>query len=59
MAKEYVTIELNQEDIKSIIVEKYNLDINRTTISVSHYVGDGREPEYTNIVVKGQKPLKQ
>ena len=53
--KESVKIELNQNDIKKMVAEKYNLDINITTISVSHYSGDSREPEYTSIIVTGQK----
>ena len=55
MAKEYIKIELTEQDIKKMVAEKYNLDINRTTISVSHYNGDAREPAYTSIVVTGQR----
>lgn len=55
MAKEYIKIELTEQDIKKMIAEKYNLDINRTTISVSHYNGDAREPAYALIVVTGQR----
>ena len=55
MAKEYIKIELTESDIKQMVAEKYNLDINRTSISVSHYNGDAREPEYTSIIVTGQK----
>lgn len=54
MAKEYIKIELTEDDIKKMVAEKYNLDINRTTILVSHYNGDAREPAYTSIVVTGQ-----
>ena len=54
MAKEYIKIELTEDDIKKMVAEKYNLDINRTTINVSHYVGDAREPAYTSIVVTAQ-----
>ena len=38
-----------------MVAEKYKLDINRTTINVSHYAGDAREPAYTSIVVTGQR----
>ena len=55
MAKEYIKIELTESDIKQIVAEKYKLDINRTTINVSHYAGDSREPAYTSIVVTGQR----
>lgn len=55
MAKEYIKIELTEDDIKKIVAEKYNLDINRTAINVSHYAGDAREPAYTSIVVTGQR----
>mgnify|MGYP007071578404 CR=1 FL=1 len=55
MAKEYIKIELTEDDIKKMVAEKYNLDINRTTINVSHYAGDAREPAYTSIVVTGQR----
>jgi hypothetical protein len=55
MAKESVKIELDQKDIKQLVAEKYNLDVNSASISVSHWNGDAREPEYTLIVVTGQK----
>ncbi|MCG8786398.1 hypothetical protein G1K52_11575 [Tenacibaculum finnmarkense] len=55
MPKESVVIELTQRDIKKMVAEKYNLDINRTTINVSHWEGNQREPEHTSIIVKGQK----
>lgn len=55
MAKEYIRIELTEDDIKKMVAEKYNLDINRTTINVSHYAGDAREPACTSIVVTGQR----
>jgi hypothetical protein len=55
MAKEYIKIELTEDDIKILVAEKYNLDINRITIYVSHYAGDARDPAYTTIVVTGQR----
>lgn len=55
MAKEYIKIELTESDIKQLVAEKYKLDINRTTINVSHCAGDAREPAYTSIVVTGQR----
>ena len=55
MAKEYIKIELTESDIKQMVAEKYKLDINKTTINVSHYAGDSREPAYTSIVVTGQR----
>ena len=55
MPKEYIKIELTENDIKQLVAEKYNLDINRTTINVTHYDGDAREPAYTSIVVTGQR----
>ena len=55
MAKEYIRIELTEDDIRRMVAEKYKLDINKTTISVSHYAGDIREPQYTSIVVTGQR----
>ena len=55
MPKEYIKIELTENDIKQLVAEKYNLDINRTTINVSHYGGDAREPAYTCITVTGQR----
>ncbi len=55
MAKESVQIELDQNDIKKMVAEKYNLDIKRTSISISHYNGDAKEPEYTSIKVTGQR----
>ncbi len=53
--KELVQIELNQKDIKALVAEKFNLHEATSTISVSHWQGDSREPEYTSIVVKGRK----
>ena len=47
MAKESVKIELNQKDIKQLVAEKYNLDINSASISVSHWKGDAREPVHS------------
>ena len=55
MAKEYIKIELTEDDIKKMVAEKYNLNINKTTIIVSHYNGDIREPAYTTIDVTGQR----
>ena len=55
MAKETTRIELNEKDIKELVAEKYNLDLERTTVSISHYKGDAREPTYTSIIVSGIK----
>lgn len=55
MAKESVEIELDLKDIKQLVAEKYNLNLNTATVSVSHWKGDAREHEYTSIVVTGQK----
>ncbi len=55
MAKESVKIELDQKDIKQLVAEKYNLDVNTSSISISHWKGDAREPEHTSIVVTGKK----
>ena len=55
MAKEYIKIELNELDIMEMVAEKYNLDPVTTTIQVSHYNGDAREPAYTVIIVTGQR----
>jgi hypothetical protein len=37
--------------VKQMVAEKYNLDVNKTDITVSHYAGDQREPSYTTIIV--------
>ncbi len=55
MAKELTKIELDKQDIAMLVAEKYNLDKNSLIITVSHYNGDQREPEYTNIIVTGKK----
>jgi len=55
MAKEYIKIELSETDIKKIVAEKYNLDINKATISIYHYAGDSRDPSYTSITVTAEK----
>jgi len=55
MAKEITQIILTKEDIKAMVVEKYNLNPDNATVRVSHYAGDVREPAYTQIIVEGQK----
>jgi hypothetical protein len=40
MVKESIKIELNEDDIKKMVAEKYNLDIEKTTIRIIHYAGD-------------------
>jgi len=55
MIKETTKITLTEKDIKILVAEKFNLDIDNTTVSVSHYQGDQREPSYTNIIVEGVK----
>jgi hypothetical protein len=55
MAKESIKIEFNEDDIKKMVAENYNLDIEKTTIRISHYAGDRREPKSTSIIVTGQK----
>jgi hypothetical protein len=55
MVKESIKIELNEDDIKKMVAEKYNLDIEKTTIRIIHYAGDRREPKSTSITVTGEK----
>jgi len=55
MAKEYFVVELSEQDIKELIIEKYNLEINGTELMVNHFDGDRNENGYTRITVKGQK----
>lgn len=55
--KESVVIELSEKDIKQLVAERFNLDVNSATVTVSHYRGDIREPAYTTITVKGQKAI--
>ena len=55
MPKEKVKIEFNQNDIKEIIAEKYNLKLETVYLHITHYNGDAREPEYTSIIVEGEK----
>ena len=55
MAKESVKIELNEKDIKELVAQKWGLDLKSCSVCVSHWKGDAREPEYTSIVVTGQK----
>ena len=45
-----------KNDVKELVAEKWGLDAKTCTISISHYKGDNREPQYTSITVKGQKP---
>ena len=56
MAKESIVIEMNENDVKELVAEKWGLDPKTCTISISHYKGDNREPQYTSITVKGEKP---
>ena len=59
MAKEYTQIELNANDIKKIVAEKYDLDINKTTVSINHTKGEyPYGVDYTSIIVKGEKNEK-
>lgn len=55
MAKESIVIEMDEKDVKELVAEKWGLDPKTCTISISHYKGDNREPQYTSITVKGQK----
>jgi hypothetical protein len=55
MPKEKIKIEFNEKDLKELIVEKYKLKIETTTIHVSHYNGDSREPSYTSVIVEGER----
>lgn len=57
MAKEYIKIELAEDDIKNMIAEKYNLDVNQTKITISHYDGDARESSYTLVVATGTRKI--
>jgi hypothetical protein len=55
MPKEKIRIEFNEKDLKELIAEKYNLKIETSTIYVSHYKGDQREPSYTSVVIEGER----
>lgn len=52
---EKVKLVFNEKDLKQLISEKYNLKFESVSMSVSHFKGDAREPEYTSIVVEGVK----
>lgn len=53
--KEKIKIEFNEKDLKELIVEKYNLKIETSTIYVSHHKGDQRESSYTSVVIEGER----
>ncbi len=55
MAKESIKIELDEDDVKKLVAEKYNLDVNSTSISITHFNGDAREASYTSIIVTGKR----
>ena len=55
MPKEKIRIEFNEKDLKELIAEKYNLNIETSTIYVNHYKGDQREPSYTSVVIEGER----
>lgn len=57
MAKEFIKIELDENDIKCLVSQKYNLDPDKTSVSIIHYEGDVREPSYTKITVEGLKTI--
>lgn len=53
MATIKTKVELNEKDLKQVLAEKYNLREDSVSISINHYKGDQREPEYTSIIVEG------
>jgi len=57
MAKQTTKITLSKKDILGLVAEKYDLKLEGATINVSHYKGDQREPEYTEITIEAEKAL--
>ena len=55
MPKEKIQIEFNENDLKELIAEKYNLNKIGMSLSVTHFAGDQRDPEYTSIKVTAEK----
>ena len=55
---EKVKIELNEKDLLELVAERFNLNADTAKITIHHYKGDAREPEYTNVVVEGVKTVK-
>lgn len=53
--KEKVLIELDKDQLKYIICKHFGIIEPSASISISYYAGDQREPEYYNVVVKGDK----
>lgn len=59
MPKEKIQITFTQEDIKELLCEKYKLDKEKTSLYISYYKGDVREPEYLELTITGNKKTKQ
>ena len=55
MPREKVKIEFSEKDIKELIAEKYNLNLDSMYLHISHWKGDAREPAYTSIIAEGEK----
>lgn len=55
MPTEKIRIEFNQTDIKELIAERYGLQLETVKIYINHYKGEAWEPEYTSIIVEGQR----
>ena len=62
MPKETIKIKFSEEDLKELIAEKYGLKLETAQIYVSYYAGDQsyytgdqREPDYTSIIVEGER----
>lgn len=58
MIKELTKIQLSEQDIKQLVAEKYNLDLETCTCSINHYpAGYDRpyDPAVTTFTVEGMK----
>ena len=58
MPKEKIKIEFSEADVKDLVIEKYNLNPDTTTIHIYHYNGDYRFGPYTTITVEGERIVK-
>jgi len=48
-------IVLNEKDVKEMLCDAHNLDMDSATMRVSHFEGDQREPSYTEITIEGKE----
>jgi hypothetical protein len=57
MAKEKITIEISENDLKEILAKVFNLQLHNLKLKVHHYECNQIEPEYTKIVIESERNI--